>query len=441
MEKKKKEVGLAFKWFHATSMPGGAMIISAVIASYFSAYMTDTMLLPAGVCSVIMLVATLWDAINDPIMGVIADKTNTKWGRYRPYFLIAPILLFIFSTLLWLNPDFSEKGKVAWVLIMYIGYGMTVTLYTMPHGAVLPACVSSNKERNTIVSMGAGCTALAFAIGSTVPAMMGTNYIPMMVVCNILACISFWGLFATSKEKYIQNNVVEHKGSLKSILKHYELIPYILIWVLASVSYGLMFSSSVYYMTYYVGNPGLIGAYMGVISVGAFVSMAILMPIFLKVFKGGHRALIASSIGTIICYAILYFVGGSSIPALFILTFIATAIASMSNALTIVLVNDAIDYIKLKEGYYANGVIASIKGFAQKCGTTVVSSGLLAVLAATGFVANQEQTQSTLNAINFMRFGAPCITAIFILICLKFNPVEKVKDQIEAMKEKEANND
>jgi len=429
------ESSRAFKWFHATSMPGGAMIISAVIASYFATFMTDTMLLPAGVCSIIMLVATLWDAINDPIMGVIADHTNTRWGRYRPYFLVAPILLFVFSTLLWLNPNFSQTGKIAWVLVMYIGWGMTVTLYTMPHGAILPACVKSNGERNKIVSMGAGCTALAFAIGSTVPSLSHTGYIPIMVVCNLLACISFWGLFGTAKEKYIQKPEEVQKGTLLKVLKHYELIPYILIWILASISYGLMFSSSVYYITYVTGKPQMIGLYMAIISVGAFVSMAVLMPIFLKVFNGGHKALMASSIGSIICYAVLFFFGQSSLSFLFVMTFVATAVASMSNALTIVLVNDAIDYVRLKDGFYANGVIASIKGFAQKCGTTVVSSGLLAVLAASGYVPNQPQSERALNAINFVRFGAPALVSVLIIICLLFNPVEKVKDQIQKMKE------
>jgi len=437
-QKKVKEVSTAFKWFHATSMPGGAMIISAVIASYFSTFMTDTMLLAPATCSIIMLVSTLWDAINDPIMGVVADRTNTKMGRYRPYFLFSPILLCIFSILLWLNPDFSTAGKVAWVLIMYIGYGMTVTIYTMPHSAILPACVKSNRERNTIVSMGAGMTALAFAIGSVVPSAMGNNYMPIMIVCNVLAFISFWGLFATSKGKeiYIQKETNRSvKDDLKKVLKHKELIPYFLIWILTSISYGLMFSSSVYYMTYYIAQPAMIGLYMGIISIGAFVSMAVLMPIFLKVFKTGHKALVVSSVGSIVVYAILYFVGNKGLGILFALTFLATAIASMSNALTIVLVNDAIDYIRLKEGFYANGVIASIKGFAQKCGTTVVSSGLLAILAAAGYVANQEQTASALGAINFCRFGAPCIAAILVLICLKFNPVEKCKDEIEKMKE------
>lgn len=198
---KKQESSKAFKWFHATSVSGGAMMISAVISSYFSPYMTDTMMIPAAFASVIMFICSFWDAINDPMMGVIADRTNTKWGRYRPYLIPAPILLTLFSTLLWVNPNFPMAGKIAWVLICNIGVGMTVTMYTMPQMSLLPACVKGTEERNTIIAMGAGVTAVAFTIANTftlqikafLESALGVSngYIPMMLICGGLACFSF----------------------------------------------------------------------------------------------------------------------------------------------------------------------------------------------------------------------------------------------------------
>ena len=74
----KDHVSTAFKWFHATSANGGAMLIAAVLASYLSVYMTDTLMIPAATASLIMFISTLWDAINDPMMGVIADRTHTR---------------------------------------------------------------------------------------------------------------------------------------------------------------------------------------------------------------------------------------------------------------------------------------------------------------------------------------------------------------------------
>jgi len=131
------KVSKAFTFFYATSTNGAPMLIASIITTYYTLFLTDELKIPTMTCSLIMLIATIWDAINDPIMGVIADRTNTRWGRYRPYFLVAPILLTIFTTLMWVKPNFSPTGLIIWVLITYIGYGMTVTLYTMPRMAIL----------------------------------------------------------------------------------------------------------------------------------------------------------------------------------------------------------------------------------------------------------------------------------------------------------------
>ena len=446
--KKNKEVTTAFKWFHATSVNGGAMLIAAVIASFFSVYMTDTLKIPAAACSMIMFVATLWDAINDPMMGVIADRTHTKWGRYRPYFIAAPILLTLFSTLLWIDWGFSTTGKIIYILVVYVGYGMTVTMYTMPQVAILPACVKNNQQRNMIITMGAGVCACAFTIGNTfTPQITGffqgiglsNGYVPLMLICGVFAFISFWGLFGTSKERYLQP--VE-KGTafrdMKLVLKHKELFPNIIAWIMASMGYGMMFSTSVYYMKYYYMRPDLISAYMGVISIGALVSMVVLMPIVLKICKTRQKALIVSQVASIICYVILFFFGKSSFTFLCVVTFISSCFSAMQNALVNVLVNDSIDYIQYKEGLSANGVISSIKGFAQKCGNTVVSSGILAVLSASGYIAEAigGQPESTMFALNFLKFGAPSLTGIILIICVFFNPVEKYSAEIEEMKSK-----
>lgn len=443
----KEKVSNLFAWSHATSVNGTAMLMAAIIASYFPVYMTDTLLIPAAAASMIMFVATLWDAINDPIMGVLADRTRSRWGRYRPYFIVAPILLTIFGTLIWLNPDFSTKGKIIYVLITYIGYGTTVTLYTMPQMAILPAHVKTDEQRNKIIMLGAGATALMFTIGSSFTPQMKSffenvfhfknGYIPLMLVLGLLSFVSFYGLFASAKEKYIApvgtNSVFE---DLKKILRHKELFSFIIVWVTASMGYGLMFASSVYYVMYYLTRPDLISTYMLVVSMGALVSMVVLMPIVLRIFKTAQKTLIVTQVISISCYIILFFVGNKSLSLLFIITFIATSFASMSNALVNVLVNDAIDYVQFKDGVAANAVISSIKGFAQKCGNTVTNAGILAVLAWAGYRAGDigNQPESTMLAINFLRFGAPALTGIVLLIALRFNPVEKHRADIIEMK-------
>ena len=435
-----------FAFFHATSVNGAAMLIAAIIANYISVYLTDTVGLAATSVSLLMFISTLWDAINDPLMGVIADRTKTKWGRYRPYFLVAPILLTLFSTLLWFNPNLGS-GNFWYYLAMNIGYGMTVTMYTMPQLSILPAHVKSDSIRNKIITYGAGCTALMFTIGSSFGRDMeqvlgkwfGTQngWIPLMIILGLLSCVSFWGLFVTGKEKYVEP-LPERPltQDLKRILKHKELSPYIVVWIMAAMGYGLMFGTSVYYVMYYIARPDLISTYMLAISLGALVSMVLLMGIFLRIFKSAQRALQVSVVGSSICYFILFFFGKTNFTFLLVMSFIATALASMQNALVYVLVNDAIDYIQFTEGISANGIISSIKGFSQKCGSTVSNSLPLLLLGLAGYVAGAvgKQNGATLFVLNFMRFGAPIITGAIMLLCLRNNPVDKHREDIEVMK-------
>ena len=122
---------------------------------------------------------------------------------------------------------------------------------------------------------------------------------------------------------------------------------------------------------------------------------------------------------------------------MFPVSFIATLFATSSQAFVGMLINDTIDYIQLKEGVSLNGTIAAIKGFAEKCGSTLNSSGVLAMLAVTGYVAGAVggQPESALMGIRTLRFGIPTITGIIIIICLMFYPVAKHYGEIKKMKD------
>lgn len=439
----KSDVSTAFKWFHASSLNGGTMLIAATVASYYGVFMTDTIKIPAAAASIIMLIASLWDAINDPMMGTIADRTNTKFGRYKPYFTIFPVLMAIVGVLLFLNPSgLSTNQKIIYVAVTYISFGMLYTVLTMPHMAVLPAVTRDNNTRNQVIAMGAGFCALSFTVASTftpkIVELFGGSYIPIMAIYGVLGVISFWGLYATADEKYLQKSEkrpIMH--DIKTLFKHKQLYPIMLVWCLASIGYGLMFASSVYYVMYYLARPDLIALYMGIISIGALVSMVVLMPIALKIFKTGQKALIVTQTLTFVCYGIAFFFGKNLI-ILYVTSFLATAIGAMSNALVNVLVNDTIDFIQLEDGVSLNGTISSIKGFAQKCGTTVVNSGILALLAASGYIAGAigQQPESTLLTLNLIRFGIPAFICLVIVICLKYYPLEKYYPAIEEMKAK-----
>ena len=123
--------------------------------------------------------------------------------------------------------------------------------------------------------------------------------------------------------------------------------------------------------------------------------------------------------------------------ALFVGSFLATAFSAMEQALINFFVNDTIDYIQLKENVSMNGMVSAIKGFSYKCGSTLVSSGVLAVLAASGYIANAigQEPDSAMLAINCLRFAVPAATCVILIVCLIFNPIEPHRGEINKMKE------
>ncbi len=441
MEQNKKPT-LAFTLSWALSYQGGAMLVSATIASYFSVYMTDTIGIPAAAASVMMFIATLFDAINDPIMGTVADRTRSRWGRYRPWFLFCPPIFMAVCMLLFANPDLSTQGRIVYTEIFYILYGVLFTMLTMPWQSILPAHIKDDDQRNKLVQLGATCMAIAFTIASSFTeqftAFFGGSYVPLMAIYGIITIVMYWILFKTSTEKYIvEKEKTNVTADLKQLLKHKELISVIIVWMMSALGYGLMFGSSVYYIMYYMCRPDLISQYMLIVSVGAIVSMMFLMGVMLKIFKGNViRAFQVSQLITLVCYVVLFFFGKNSLMLLYVLTFIATAFGAMEQAMINILVNDTIDYILLKDQLTLSATISAIKGFAQKCGSTLSNSGILAVLAWTGYVAGAIGGQSDLAlfGMNLIRFGIPAATCVIIIVCLIFYPISKYYGEIAEMK-------
>jgi sugar (glycoside-pentoside-hexuronide) transporter len=424
----------------AVAYGGGPMAIFALSASYLSMFMTDIVGIPAATAAVILGVANLWDAINDPIMGIIADRTRSRWGRYRPYFLFVPILFAIFSTLAFLNPSFSPGGKVAWITVFYIGVGMTYTACLMPTYAIVPAHVKSFQERNKFVTWGGIVTSLGFFVINVFTLQIAgffKGFWPLVAIIGVISVVSYFWLFFESKERYlIETGKRPIFQDLKVVFRHKELYPLLAIWLFCPLSFGVMMSSSVYYVMYYLARPDLIPVYMGVLSVASCVSMMVVMPFFLKFFKYGHKALMWSLLPSAILFLILFFTGNKSFTLLCVLTFISAALSAMENHLINLLMTDMVDFVQLKDGLSLNGILSSLRSFAYKCGTTLNISGTLAVLAATGYVAGAvgAQPESTMIGINVVRFLFPTILAILIVILCAFYPLEKYYPAIEKMK-------
>ena len=130
----------------------GQNVFYNIIGTALTYYLQFTILIPAFTVSVIMAIARVWDAVNDPMMGMIVDKTNTKMGKYRPWILTGALLNAIVLCLLFNNPGFALNSVVLYiyVAVLYVFWGMTNTLADIPFWSMIPSFASEEKDRNLV---------------------------------------------------------------------------------------------------------------------------------------------------------------------------------------------------------------------------------------------------------------------------------------------------
>lgn len=131
---------------YALAYGSGYQIMGSLVGAYLMIFLTDTFGVPAAAVGVITVVASIWDAVNDPMMGAIADRTNTRWGKYRPYFLFVPAALTVVVVLLFANPNIGTTGKIIWTAVFYVLYGMLRTAIEIPSGALINAVTDEPSE-------------------------------------------------------------------------------------------------------------------------------------------------------------------------------------------------------------------------------------------------------------------------------------------------------
>ena len=149
----KKELSFSERLIWAMGQSTGRQFITALVSTYILVFLTDAFGIAAGAAGIIMTVAAIWDAINDPMLGSLADRTKSRWGKYRPYLLFVPFPLAVVSVLLFAAPNLTGAGKVAYAAVLYICYGMLVTCIEIPYSAMLPAMTRNEMERNDTISL------------------------------------------------------------------------------------------------------------------------------------------------------------------------------------------------------------------------------------------------------------------------------------------------
>lgn len=414
-------------------------------------FYTDVAKIPAAAATVIMLIARVWDAINDPMMGILVDATKSKEGRCRfwlKYFSVPAGICIILS---YTVPSLSENGVIIWVGITYIFQGMAQTITNVPINTLLARLTNDRHERvklgqwrgfgglfaSTVIT---SC-ALPFAtfVGGGDPT---NGFLGVAVVCGTIYAFGFLYVFFVTKgyeltydqEKELNIRKENEKFSLKTILGALIHNKVCLLICLANFGYliycSLQGSAMVYYLQYNLKNTNLMGAYSVLTSVIGFLAVAAMG--FLGKRFGNARSCALACLILVVSYGLRLATHDQITWILFMCWGFEGIGTGLFANMIYQSVVDSITYGRWKTGVDNEAVIMSVFTFSQKVGLaagTVIASSLLAVF---NYKAGADaQSDTVLNLFFSEIVIIPLI--LFAILSFLFNFINRYEKQIPTM--------
>lgn len=427
-----EKLDLKTKLFFAVGGLGkDAMFAMSTIMMF---YFNNLLGISAAFLGVMMMIVRVWDAINDPIMGTIVERTKSRWGKFRPWILIGSILNAIVLIVLFSNPNLVTNSVSQYIFIstVYTLWGMTYTLMDIPFWSMIPSLSSLQSDRESVTILTRLFTSIGFFIvsagylafakllggGDTSEAKVKGLFI-FAIIVSIVFVVTQIITVTNVKEKIVVVN--ENKTTLREmfrILKENDQLLVVMIVVLV-INFTLYITSgmAIYYMVYDIGNEDLFFSFMaagGVLQVVGAVTYGLLSS-RLKRKQIFNFAIAIQFVGFVLLF-INAFIFDSNILLLFLFaTFIFYGQGTF-NVLQTVLLSDTVEYGELKIGVRSEAVAFSVQTFVVKLATGL-SLGVIGIgLAVIRFIEPKEvngviteftQSEGTLLGMKIMMFILP----------------------------------
>jgi len=411
--------------------------------SYFLLYYyTDIWGLAPAAVGVMFLVSKIIDAVTDPGMGLIADRTNTRWGKYRPYLLFVAIPYGVLGYLVYLGPEFSDTGKLIYAYITYILVFVAYTAINVPYSALLAVISPVADERTKATTyrfIFAGLGSLLITLFATpLVAYFGDGddakgFRLTMALFATLAVIIFIFVFLTTKERVEPD--VKHKSSARedfgALLKNRSWVALSIMSILLIVGIAARATSVVYYVKYYFGaDESKVIFFFDKIAIFTASGLAgqivgtLVTPFFTRFYQKHHLIM-----GMCILHALVlglgYFIpvdGYWMAVGVHVIGFM-----TLGSCLTLMfaMYTDCSEYGEWLTGKNTAGLTISSSMFAMKFGGAVGAAVPGLILSMVGFVANQEQSATAMSGIQIMCALLPAAVFILAAVAMRFYAIDK----------------
>ncbi|MEI6578445.1 MAG: glycoside-pentoside-hexuronide (GPH):cation symporter [Eubacteriales bacterium] len=409
----------------------GTSMVSSLMGSALSFFYTEVLHIAVGVVGTIFLVARIWEAVNDPFMGFIVDRTHTKWGKCIPYLRIAPIPLFVASVFMFLPiQNASASFKSIYAGIFYIIYYMLFTAVDVPISGLSPLLFLEQGERNKAVSISStiGSTgsilpsglyfALVLLIGGSEKSPMG-NFISATLIIGI-GCLCIMASSRFLKEKI----VIPYKKEsiLKTILPIFKNKPMLIVLLVSlfGAPMGMMGNALVYFTTWNYADTGLSTAFLFPalqITSGLSWMLSVLCVPFLLKLASKKKMFIIMAVAGAVFNVVLYLIGFENVWLYMIFRFFANFPSGVTATITALLLADSIEYAEWKTGVRTEGVTYAVVKFVGKISGALTSALTMFILSMVNY--DSKAMQATKDAgISISQTYPEVLHMLFILMTL-----------------------
>ncbi len=407
------------------------------VGNFLMIFYTDVFGIGMGAVATLMLVSRFWDAINDPIIGGLSDKTHTRWGRYRPWLLIgAPLTALVLVLTFWAHPDWSQTGKIVYMAVTYSILVLGYTCVNIPYGTLCGAITQNIDERAKLNTSRSVSAMIAIGIINivTIPLIGffgGGNAQQGYLLTAVLygAIFASCHIFCFAKTKEVVEVPPQQKLPLKvqirSVLKNR---PYLLA-LLGQVLFGFVLygrnADMLYYFTYVEGSAALFSLYSLAIIVPSIIGAGCFPLVFKWTSNKGWAASIFA-LGTGVTMIALYFFSPNASPVPFYLfAALSQFFFSGFNTAIYAIIPDCVEYGEWITGVRNDGFQYAFISLGNKIGMALGTSLLALALGAGGYISNAAQNETVLSIMRHAFSTIPGILWVVTAVALFFYKLNK----------------
>lgn len=440
METKKKLSG-GEKFAYGIGAVGKDMVYM-LSASYILYYYQDIMGVSAVAMGIILFVARVFDAFNDPIMGVLVAKTKTRWGKFRPWLFVGTVLNAIVLYLMFAAPPtLSGSGLVAYAATTYILWGVTYTMMDIPYWSMVPAFTESGREREGLSALARSCAGVGSALISVITVLsvsalgkmaggttatdierLGYKYFALciavlFVIFTTITCVKI-------KEKSsVEMQTASVKEMFKALVQNDQAMTMVVAIVMINTALYITSNLVIYFFKYdfspaqWQANYTLFNTFGGGFQILAMMILFPLLRKFMNTMKIFYVSFTMAMVGYVILLGIA-FSGTQQVYLLLIPAFLIMSAIGMLNVIVTVFLANTVDYGELRNHRRDESVICSMQTFVYKLASGIAA--LAASLVISIFHIQKDETAEVLTAIDASsRIGLRmCMTLIPIVVLI-----------------------